>query len=206
MQEFFDIAVSFFRDMLVYSMLAIFFENTIFSRAIGSSTALFTVRKKYNIFLFGFIMTIIITASSVGAYFIEPLVKNISYRYYVTPLIYVALIAVVYILALIITARFIKVRREEILSIIHISAFNCAVLGALLLAGSIKDLSLGGYIGYGIGTGVGFTLATYFVGLAYERLSGDEVPKSFRGFPITLIYIGIVSLAVYGLIGHDLPF
>lgn len=206
MEEFLRTVMFFFRDMFTYAMLAIFFENTIFSRAIGSSTSMFAVRKRYNIFTFGLVMTAIVTVSSVVVYFINPLVKNISNKYYVTPIIYVCVISVVYIMALILCTRFVKKRRDEVLSIIHISAFNCAVLGALLLASTVSDLSLGGFIGYGIGTGIGFTLATYFIGLAYERLSGDEIPIPFRGFPITLIYVGIVSLSVYGLIGHDLPF
>lgn len=206
MNEFTSALLSFFRDMFTYSMLAIFFENTIFSRALGSSTAMFAVRKRYNVFTFGLVMTSIVTISSIFVYFINPLVKNIENKYYITPLIYVGVISVVYVITLILSAKFIKKHREEVLSIIHISAFNCAVLGALLLSSSVADLSLGGFIGYGIGTGVGFTLATYFIGLAYERLSGDEIPPAFRGFPITLIYIGITSLAVYGLIGHDLPF
>ena len=58
----------------------------------------------------------------------------------------------------------------------------------------------------GVGTGIGFTLASYTVRIAFEHLSSNAVPESFRGFPITLIYIGLVSLALYGVIGHELPF
>lgn len=198
--------VSFFRDMLIYSLIAIFLENTIFSRALGTSTALFVVRKKYNIFLFGLVLTIVTTASSFLTYFIYPLIKGLSFKYYLIPAVYVAIIGVVYLIALIITAKFMTKYRNQILQMIHISAFNCAVLGAMLLSSNVTDLSAGGFIGFGIGTGVGFMVATYFVDLAYERLSSNHVPNAFRGFPITLIYIGIVSLAIYGLIGHELPF
>lgn len=206
MADFWDALLSFFRDMLVYTMIAVFLENTIFSRALGTSTALFAVRKKYNVFLFGFVMTIIIAISSVITYFVRPLLKGLAGWYYLTPAVYVAIIGLVYIGALLFTNHFVKKYREEVFSIIHVSAFNCAVLGALLLASDVADLSFGGFLGFGIGTGIGFTLATYFVRLAYERLSSEEVPNAFRGFPITLIYIGIVSLAIYGLIGHELPF
>lgn len=206
MADFGEALLGFFRDMLVYTMIAVFLENTIFSRALGTSTALFAVRKKYNVFLFGLIMTIIISISAVITYFVRPLLKGLSFSYYITPAVYVAVIGVVYIMALLFTGHFVKKYREEVFSIIHVSAFNCAVLGALLLASDVVDLSFGGFLGFGIGTGIGFTLATFFVRLAYERLSSEKVPNSFRGFPITLIYIGIVSLAVYGLIGHELPF
>ena len=75
-----------------------------------------------------------------------------------------------------------------------------------MLTSNMTGITFAGFLGFGIGTGLGFPLATFFVRLAYKQLSSEEVPPSFRGFPITLIYIGIVSLAVYGLIGHELPF
>lgn len=206
MESFFDIVLSFFRDMFSYTLIAVFLENTIFSRALGVSTSLYAVRKKLNVLLFGLIMTIIIVASSLLVYFIYPVFKGLSFYNLLIPVIYVAVIGIIYVLALLITNRFLKKYKQDILSIIHVSAFNCASLGALLLATGITDLSLGGFLGFGIGTGIGFTLATFLVKIAYRRLSSERIPVPFRGFPITLIYIGIVSLAIYGLIGHELPF
>ena len=205
MNEFVQMTLSFLKEMFTYAVIAIYLENTIFSRAIGTSTALFSVRKQYNVFLFGTIMTLIITASSVITYFVQPLIKDLSYSYYITPAVYVAIIGLVYVVALLFTSNVIQKRRQEILSIIHVSAFNCAVLGALLLASNMTGITFAGFLGFGIGTGLGFTLATFFVRLAYKQLSSEEVPPSCRGFPITLIYIGIVSLAVDGLSGHELP-
>jgi electron transport complex protein RnfA len=206
MNGFFQIASSFLKDMLTFAIIAIFFENTIFSRAIGTSTVLYTVRKKYNVFLFGLIVTIIITASSVITYFVNPLLQKLTYKDYITPAIYVAIIGVVYIISLIVASSFFPQHKKTFLPMIHVSAFNCAVLGALLLSANIANLTFAGSIGFGIGTGIGYTLASFFVAVAYERLSSIQVPNAFRGFPITLIYIGIVSLAFYGLIGHELPF
>ena len=131
MNEFVQMTLSFLKEMFTYAVIAIFLENTIFSRAIGTSTALFSVRKQYNVFLFGTIMTLIITASSVITYFVQPLIKDLSYSYYITPAVYVAIIGLVYVVALLFTSNVIQKRRQEILSIIHVSAFNCAVLGAL---------------------------------------------------------------------------
>lgn len=192
--------------MLTYSLAAMFLENTIFSRAIGSSTALYAVRKKFNILLFGSIMTGIITISSIATYFIAPLLDGLSFKYYAEPAIYVIIIGIVYLLALAIISRIPIRHQEQVLQMIHISAFNCAVLGALLLSSNIANLSLGGHLGFGIGSGIGFTIATYFLDVAHEKLSSENIAPAFRGFPITLIYIGIVSLAIYGLIGHELPF
>ena len=29
------------------------------------------------------------------------------------------------------------------------------------------------------------------------------IPKAFRGLPITLVYIGVLALAIYGFTGHS---
>lgn len=206
MNEFMSALRTFLGDMFTYAMIAIFIENTIFSRSIGVSTVLFSVRKKYNIFLLGLIMTCMLAVSSIAVYFIFPFLKPLSYSYYVLPPVYVAVIGVMYVIALLLTQKFAKKRRQEILSIIHVGVFNCAVLGALLLATNNVTGSFGMFFGFAVGTGIGFMLASYTVRIAYEHLSSESVPEAFRGFPITLIYIGLVSLALYGVIGHELPF
>lgn len=185
----------------------ILFENIVFSRALGSSTAVFLVKRKYNMFYFGLIMTTIIVISMFISFFINPIIRaNTSYSYYIEPVVCVLIIGAVYITTLIGCNHFLEKRRKEILEMIHLSSFNCAVLGSLLLAPNIAELSLGGYIGIGIGVGFGFTFVVYLLSLAYEQLNSVDIPPAYRGLPITLIYIGIISLAVYGLIGHELPF
>lgn len=199
--------MEFFSDVFEYSVLMILFENIIFSRAIGSSTAVFIVRRKYNIALFGLIMTSIIVISMILSYFVNPLIlSNPTYSYYIEPVIYVLIIGFVYITTLLLCNRFLDKQRKQVLEMIHLSSFNCAVLGSMLLASNVAELSLGGYIGFGIGIGVGFTIVTYLLSLAFEQLNSINIPRAYRGLPITLIYIGIISLAVYGLIGHELPF
>lgn len=198
--------MDFFSDIFEYSMLMIFFENIIFSRALGSSTAIFIVRRKYNIALFGLIMTSIIVISMIISFFVNPLILSNINSYYIEPVAYVLIIGFVYVMALIGCNRFLDKKRKEVLAMIHISSFNCAVLGSMLLSSNVAGLSLGGYIGFGIGVGVGFTIVTYLLSLAFEQLNSTTIPRGFRGLPITLIYIGIISLAVYGLIGHELPF
>lgn len=206
MEAFFANFILFFKDMVTYSMIAIFLENTIFARGLGASTMLFAVRKKMSIIFIGITMTIIITISSIFVYFLYPIISSLVYSYYIIPIIFVAIIGIAYVLSLIIAGTFLKRNKKEILSIIHVSGFNCVVLGALLLSIEKVSLSLGGYIGFGIGTGIGFTLAAFLMEIAYEKLSSNDIPAPFRGFPITIIYIGIVSLAIHAFIGEALPF
>ena len=38
--------------------------------------------------------------------------------------------------------------------------------------------------------------------VAQNRLRSQSIPAAFRGMPITLIYIGVLALAIYGFTGH----
>lgn len=201
--------LNFFSEMAACALIAMFVENTVLTRALGTSSVLLMLRKKFNLFLFGVILTIITLLSSIGVALAQPLIADLSYKTYIMPFCYVLIIGLVYVLTLIFCSNVLKKQMHHIRPMIHMSAFNCAVLGALLLSSTNNVVQLetaGGMIGFGLGSGIGFTMAAYLISLGYDRLNSEKIPKAFRGFPITLIYIGILSLAFYGLIGHELPF
>ena len=80
--------------------------------------------------------------------------------------------------------------------------FNCSVIGALFLC-SQQGNDIFSYIGYGFGTGIGFLIAAYLLYIASERLNSPLVPAAFRGFPIMIVYVGILSLALYAFAGYS---
>ena len=42
--------------------------------------------------------------------------------------------------------------------------------------------------------------------IAHEKLDSDKIPRIFRGYPIMLVYIGVISLAFYALAGYTVDF
>jgi electron transport complex protein RnfA len=77
---------------------------------------------------------------------------------------------------------------------------NCAVLGVALLNIS-KGYSFVNSIVYGFGGGLGFTLALVLFAGVREKLEKCDVPKAFKGLPITLIAAALVSVAFFGFQG-----
>jgi electron transport complex protein RnfA len=77
---------------------------------------------------------------------------------------------------------------------------NCAILG-LALFGSMREYSFLENIVFGLGAGVGFTLALVLMAGIREELDLADVPKPFQGAPITLIVAGILALAFMGFAG-----
>ena len=80
------------------------------------------------------------------------------------------------------------------------ATFNCCVLGTLLVAAS-QNYNLLQSIGFGFGSGVGYLGAVLGVDEGGRRLRSKDIKTIFRGLPRVMIYIGILSLAIYGLVG-----
>jgi Na+-translocating ferredoxin:NAD+ oxidoreductase subunit A len=77
---------------------------------------------------------------------------------------------------------------------------NCAVLALALLA-SEPQLTLLSTILHALGATFGFTLAIVMFAALSERLDEARVPAPFRGAPIQLVIIGVISLAFTGFKG-----
>lgn len=185
------------------ALTAIFVENIVFTRALGISASLFILRKEHDHHLFCGVLTLISTLSCCLASLFNRYLSRSSYAYFLRPMAYVLMVGIVYIAVLLFVNRFLPKQAQRLKPMIHLSAFNGAVIGALLLTGN-STYGFWGYLAFGLGTGIGYTIASYLMSLGFERLQSDKIPAAFRGFPITLIYIGILSLAFYGLIGHGL--
>ena len=77
---------------------------------------------------------------------------------------------------------------------------NCAILG-LALTAVLKEYNFMETLIYGVGAGVGFTMALVIMAGIREELELVDVPKSFRGAAITMIIAGSLALAFMGFAG-----
>jgi len=77
---------------------------------------------------------------------------------------------------------------------------NCAILGLALFI-VLKNYSFLDSIFFGLGAGVGFTIAITLMAGIREELDLADVPPSMKGVPITLITAGLLALAFMGFAG-----
>jgi electron transport complex protein RnfA len=77
---------------------------------------------------------------------------------------------------------------------------NCAVLGIAILAVQ-KNYTLVSSVVYASAIAVGFTLALVLMAGIREQLELNGYPKGMKGFPLTLITAGLLSLAFMGFSG-----
>lgn len=77
---------------------------------------------------------------------------------------------------------------------------NCAVLGIAILAVQ-KNYSLVASVVYASSIAAGFTLALILMAGIREQLELNGYPKGMKGFPLSLITAGLLSLAFMGFSG-----
>lgn len=190
-----------FMNVLMASIIAIFVQNSIFERALGINVLLYASRKREHLLGFFAAITYTTTISSAIIWIFDGLFAENEYYSIFMPILYVAVVSVLYILTLVLIWRFFPKLFRNIRKYVHLSVFNCSVIGALFLC-SVQGSDIFTYIGYGFGTGIGFLLAAYLLYIAADRLNSPLVPAAFRGFPIMLVYVGILSLALYAFTGY----
>ena len=177
-----------------YALLAIFAQNAVFTRALGVSRMVQLVGDdRTSSALFGMMLCItqvlVAPVAFVAGRFIAPLDNRAQLR----PLVYIASIAVVCLAEHLVL---------WLLRIVPLAALNSGVLGTVLVERT-QSFTLGESLGFGLGSGLGYVLAVLLVTEARHRLRSKAIPKAFRGLPITLVYIGVLALAIYGFTGHS---
>lgn len=185
-------------------LTALFVENIVFTRAIGTSWMFYLTKRPKELLRYVLLLMAVTTVSGLIGYPLRGIVYNSEFRHVLIPLLYIAVMAVVYLAAYFLIKKFLPDQFEHFGMTLGAAVFNCATLGSLLIPSS-ERLDLIGTIGYGIGMSLGFGFAVIMVGYGLTRLEYCRVPKIFRGIPIALIYLGLLSLAFYGLVGHQLP-
>lgn len=188
-----------------YALLAIFAQNAVFTRALGVSRMVQLVGDdRTSSALFGMMLCItqVLVAPAAffaGRWFIAPLDNRAQLR----PLVYIASIALVCLAEhLVLWLLRSLPRRSQLLRIVPLAALNSGVLGTVLVERT-QTFTLGESLGFGLGSGLGYVLAVLLVTEARHRLRSKAIPKAFRGLPITLVYIGVLALAIYGFTGHS---
>ena len=186
-----------------YAVLAIFAQNAIFTRGLGVSRLVQLVGdKRTSSWWFALMLCITQVLVAPLAFYAGRLLAPLPNRAQLRPVVYLACIAVVCLFELVVLKLAKGPRSGQLIRILPIAAVNSGVLGTVLVERP-QSFTLEQSIGFGLGSGLGYLLAVMLVTEAQNRLRSRAIPEAFRGLPITLIYIGVLALAIYGFTGHS---
>ena len=193
-----------------YAVLAIFAQNAIFTRGLGVSRLVQLVGdKRTSSWWFALMLCITQVLVAAVAFFSDGLafyagrlLAPLPNRAQLRPVVYLGCIAVVCLFELVVLKLAKGPRSGQLIRILPIAAVNSGVLGTVLVERT-QSFTLEQSIGFGLGSGLGYLLAVMLVTEAQNRLRSRAIPEAFRGLPVTLIYIGVLALAIYGFTGHS---
>ena len=121
---------------------------------------------------------------------------------YLSTIIFILVIAALVQFVEIFLKKFIKPLYSALGIYLPLITTNCGVLGVTMNV--IADgMNYGEALLTALGCGLGFFLAMVLFSGVRSRVAEAEPPKSFEGLPITLVYIGVLALAIYGFTGHS---
>lgn len=189
----------------VYAVVAVAAQNAIFTRALGVSRLVKMVDDgSVELLKFGALLIFVQFLSSLLGYFVNRLLAGSSFAYKAAfqPLVLVLCSVVAFFVVLLGVALLGgRIAAKDYVELLPMATFNCCVLGTLLLT------TLGGYtlaqtLAFSLGTSVGYVLAVLLVDEGQRKIQNRNLPATFRGLPVTLVYIGILALAIYGFTGH----
>jgi len=187
---------------LVTELVALLATNLILTQALGTSTLFIAAGNKKNLLWTAITITVFTSVGSGAAYIINWLLPDTFAD--LTLLFYTLIVGAIYVILL--TALYFAGSDsfETTRKYVHVSAFNCAVMGTLFTITDRADAypqfnTFFNFVFSGAEAGTGFIITAFMLTAAFRKLNSAKVPASFRGFPAMLVYLGLISMAVYAL-------
>ncbi len=197
MSEFFTAVYDGFRELLSFFITIALLQNIVLTTGFGSSSVLRVARKPRTVWLFSAMLTVFSVLTVVIAYPLDKLLGTAITNFW-RPLMLLGITAMLYILAVLLLHRFTPSFYARVSHSMPLAAFNSLVVGIALVSNVQFASTLVGTIGLAVGACLGFALLTFIVDEGIERLDNPDMPDAFRGMPSTLVYIGILALAMMG--------
>lgn len=187
-------------NFLLFMVNCILSNNFIFSRYLGCCPFLGVSSKVETAAGMGIAVTFVMGLAS--------LITYVVYHYILVPLNLNYLDTISFILIIAALVQFVEMVIKKSLPALYnalgiylpLITTNCAVLGVTLLNITEKYNMLWSVLN-GVFGALGFLLAIVLMAGTRERLESSNIPESFKGFPISLVIAGLMSVAFLGFTG-----
>lgn len=187
-------------NFLLFMVNCVLSNNFIFSRYLGCCPFLGVSSKVETAAGMGVAVTFVMALAS--------LITYVVYYYILVPLSLQYLNTISFILVIAALVQFVEMFLKKSVPALYnalgiylpLITTNCAVLGVTLLNISDQYNMLWSVLN-GVFGALGFLLAIVLMAGARERLESSNIPEAFKGFPISLVIAGLMSVAFLGFTG-----
>lgn len=179
---------------------AVLVNNLILSNYIGINPVIVSSKSEKSSLTFGVLMTIMLTLSTCITKLLNDYVLVKYSLEHFRIFTFVLVIIFINILSKLLIKNNFKMNYKKIESFTPLLIINNLFLGVALLVVK-NNLSLLDTVVYSIGVSLGFMLISILVSSINYKYRYPEMPKAFRGLPITIMALGLIALAFYGFQG-----
>lgn len=193
-----------------YMGLAVFAENVILARALGV-TRLLKLVPDHKAQVWDFSLPLILTMGLSAPFgwaahnLFFPWLRGYLPTWLpisaLRPLVYLTCGSLAMVIAWVLLLLLPRRQRHACQAQLTLGGCSTAVLGTLLICAN-QNYTMLQSVAFGLGSAIGYVFIIFIVREGRRRLRSKDVPGIFQGLPSSLIYIGVLSLAIYGLVGH----
>ncbi|MBR6776823.1 MAG: RnfABCDGE type electron transport complex subunit A [Clostridia bacterium] len=187
------------KNLIVILMASVLVNNYVLSKFLGVCPFLGVSKKVGQATGMGVAVIFVMLVATAATWPIYTYLLSPKYEYMQT-IVFILVIAALVQFVEIVLKKYIPSLHKSLGIYLPLITTNCAVLGVTL--NNITD-------GYGfieamvssLGAGLGFLLAMVLFAGVRGKMEAADIPKAFKGIPITLIAASIVSMSFYGFAG-----
>ena len=188
-----------FSSFLLFMVYCVFVNNFIFSRFLGCCPFLGVSSKVETATGMGLAVTFVMALASFFTYFVNMLLMALGLEYLQT---------IAFILVIAALVQFVEMFMKKSMPALYsalgiylpLITTNCAVL-AVTVMNMQNNYNLFESVCNGVFGALGFMVAIVLMAGVRERLETSDIPKSFKGFPSSLVIAGLLSIAFMGFQG-----
>lgn len=175
-------------------------NNVVLSQFLGLCPFLGVSKKTGTAAGMGGAVIFVITVASAIIYLINEFILVKTGLEYMQTIVFILVIAALVQLIELILKKFSSGLYNSLGVYLPLITTNCAVLGVAITNVQNKSNFIVSVV-TGFGTAAGFTIAIIIMAGIRERMENNEIAESLKGYPITLITAGLMSIAFMGFAG-----
>ena len=185
---------------IVILLSAVFVNNYVLSRFLGICPFLGVSKKLDSATGMSLAVIFVMLMATAATWPIQHFLLVPNDLGYLQTIVFILVIAALVQLVEIVLKRYIPSLHKSLGAYLPLITTNCAVLGVTIL-NITEDYDFLQSMVNSLGSGLGFFLAMVMFSGVRSKIEGADIPKSFKGLPVTLIAASITSLSFLGFGG-----
>jgi electron transport complex protein RnfA len=186
--------------LIIILLSAVFINNYVLSRFLGICPFLGVSKKLDSATGMSLAVIFVMMMATAVTWPIQMFLLNPNNLGYLQTIVFILVIAALVQLVEIVLKRYIPALHSSLGVYLPLITTNCAVLGVTIL-NIDEGYTFAEAMVNSLGSGLGFFLAMVMFSGVRSKIEGADIPKSFKGLPITLMAASITSLSFLGFGG-----